>query len=207
MAMFHISLLDVIQEADWCWLPAAALFGCSAGCVVNPESPVSKGLITQDSAGFLELLMGLLGLVSTALLEHKLADTELFVHSIATTSKEPDGDWLVLGRLPDCIPHITIIDVDLSRLWEVEIFGPSMTIVDNELNMVVFFLVFVTVVDVFTSSILQDDHVLKDPHQICNVLNRSPRFMELLLLLCVFWYHVEVSPCPLKVPSKCSTTI
>lgn len=76
------------------------------------KKPGRQGLIAQDSAGFLQLLIELLGPVCTAVLEHKLVDTESFVHSIATVFKEAESNCLILG-LMNCFPHVTIIDVDV----------------------------------------------------------------------------------------------
>ena len=59
-----------------------------------------------------------------------------------------------LGGFPDRIPDITLVNVHLSTLGEVEVFGPGMAVVDDELYW------FPTtspklaaVVDVFTSDI------------------------------------------------------
>lgn len=56
-------------------------------------------------------------MVNAAILEHKLLKTEPFIDIIATASKEPDSNGLALRCLANCSPHVTLINVDLPRLW------------------------------------------------------------------------------------------
>ena len=77
----------------------------------------------------IESFVGLLCPVGAAVLEHELVDREPPV----STAQEPDRQWLTLGDFPDGVPDITLIDVDLSGLREVEIFGPGVAVVADEL--------------------------------------------------------------------------
>ena len=110
------------------------------------------------------------------------------------------------------MPDITLIDVELSGLREVEIFGPGMAVVVDESyyasDSVATSLVLATVVDVLTSNVPQDDCSFEDLFQLSYVIDRDAGFVDSLSLPTPgSFVAVWVCPWPLKAPSKCSTTL
>ena len=109
------------------------------------------------------------------------------------------------------MPDVALVEVDFPGLGKVEVFGPGVTIVDDEFyftpDPIAIPLVLSAVVDVFTGDIPQDDRSFEDFLQVGNVLNGCTAFVNSLLPLLYFCRRVGVSPWPLRVPSKCSTTL
>ena len=85
------------------------------------------------------------------------------------------------GALGD-FPDITLIDVDLSGLREVEIFGPGMAVVVDEFYGPVS-AVFTAVEDVFTSNVPQDGWSQEDLFQLSYVIDRGAGFVDSLFPL------------------------
>lgn len=106
----------------------------------------------------MESLTGLLGAVSAPVLENKLVNHQALFLAAAD---EADGDWLTLGGFSDGFPDITLVDVDVYGLGEVEVLGPGVAVVVDELDktMVPIFFptVFAAVINVLASDVLQDD--------------------------------------------------
>lgn len=61
-----------------------------------------------------------------------------------------------------------------------------MTVVDDDLNTVIFSLVFIGIVDVLAGDVPHDDRMLKDPLQIRHILSSSLCLMDSLSLLLYF---------------------
>ena len=77
------------------------------------------------------------------------------------------------------MPDITLIDVDVSGLWEVEIFGPGMAVVVDEFYGSIFSRpIFTAVEDVFTSNIPQDDCSFEDLFQLSYGIDRGTGFVD-----------------------------
>ena len=117
--------------------------------------------------------MGLLCPEGAAVLEHELVDRELSV----STAQEPDRYWLILGDFPDGAPDVALVDVNLSGLREVEVFGPGAAVVVDE-----FYgsmaasptsTLFATVEDVLTSNVPQDDCSFEDLFQFSHGVSRG----------------------------------
>ena len=109
--------------------------------------------VAQFGADCFESIVGLLHPIDAAVLEHELVDREPPV----STAQEPDRQWLTLGDFPDGVPDITLVDVDLSGLQEVEIFGTGMAVVADEFyyasDSVATSPIFAAVEDVFTNNV------------------------------------------------------
>ena len=131
VAVLQAGLLDILQEAGCCWLPAVSLFGRDALRVVLPEGSVSQGWVAQGIAGLLQSLVHLSRPKGASVLGHKLVNRELLV---SCPTQEPDGFRLVLGGLLDGFPDIAFKEVDLSAWVEVEVFGPGVAIVADEVD-------------------------------------------------------------------------
>ena len=79
------------------------------------------------------------------------------------------------------MPDITLIDVDLSGLREVEVFGPGMAVVVDEFYGSIFSrLIFTAVEDVFTSNIPQDDCSFGDLFQLSYGIDRGAGLVDSL---------------------------
>ena len=121
--------------------------------MVFAEGSVGELGVAQFGADRSESIVGLPRPIGAAVLEHELVDREPLV----STAQEPDRQWLTLGDFPDGVPDITLVDVDLSGLREVEIFGPGVAFVADEFyyasDSVATSPIFSTVEDVFTSNV------------------------------------------------------
>ena len=177
VTVLHTSLLDVREEACWGWLPAVLLFCHNGGCVVLAEGSVGELGVAQSGADRSESIVGLPRPIGVAVLEHELVDREPPV----LTAQEPDRQWLTLGDFPDGMPDITLIDVDLPGLREVEIFGPGIAVVADELYGSMPRPIFAAVEDVFTSNVPQDDWSPEDLLQFSHIINRGSGLMDPLL--------------------------
>ena len=95
-------------------------------------------------------------------------------------AQEPDRSWLTLGDFPDGVPDVALVDVDLSGLWEVEVFGPSVAVVADGFYGPVS-AVFTAVEDVFTSDVPQDDWFFFEYlFQLSYVIDRGAGFVDYL---------------------------
>eukprot|EP00061_Rhincodon_typus_P018089 g47112.t1 len=95
------------------------------------------------------------------------------------------------GRLDSCVGLLRPVDValvyaDLPTLGEVEVFGPGVAVVDDELNIRTTRLVFATVVDVCTGDVFQDDRPPKDLLKLSHIICRGARVMDPLFPLLDF---------------------
>ena len=97
--------------------------------MVLPESSVGKALISKGFTRFPESLVGFLRPVSAAILEYKLANIKLFVPS----PKKPDGYWPSLSGPSYGFPNVALVDVDLVGAGELQVLGPSVAVVADEL--------------------------------------------------------------------------
>ena len=118
--------------------------------------------------------MGLPRPDGAAVLEHELVEREPLV----STAQEPDRKWLTLGDFPDGVPDITLVDVNLSTLREVKIFGPGVAIVADEFYGSMPRPIFAAVEDVFTSNVPQNDCSFEDLLQLSHVVNRGSSLMN-----------------------------
>ena len=95
------------------------------------------------------------------------------------------------------MPDVALVEVDIPGLGKVEVFGPGVTIVDDEFyfapDPIATPLVLSAVVDVFTGDIPQDDCSFEDFLLVGNALNGCTAFMNSLLPLMYF-----LSPCGCK---------
>ena len=89
------------------------------------------------------------------------------------------------------MPDVALVEVDFPGLGKVEVFGPGVTIVDDEFyftpDPIATPLVLSAVVDVFTSDVPQDDRPLEDLIQFSHVVNScticvNSRFLSLYFL-------------------------
>ena len=118
--------------------------------MVLAEASVGELGVAQSGADRSESIVGLPHPIGAAVLEHELVNREPPV----STAQEPDRQWLTLGDFPDGVPDITLIDVGLSGLREVEIFGPGVAVVAYKFNDSIFSQpIFAAVEDVFTSNV------------------------------------------------------
>ena len=80
-----------------------------------------------------------------------------------------------MGSFTDGMLHVTLVEVDFPGLGKVEVFGPGVTIVDDEFyftsDPIATPLVLSAVIDVFTSYVQQDDCPLEDHFQFRHVVN------------------------------------
>ena len=80
------------------------------------------------------------------------------------------------------MPDITLVDVDLSGLREVEIFGPGVAVVAykfyDSMAAIPTSTIFATVEDVFTSNVPQDDCSFEDLFQLSYVIDRGSSLMD-----------------------------
>ena len=64
------------------------------------------------------------------------------------------------------MPDVALVEVDFPGLGKVEVFGPSVTAVENELDVPVATIsaptILSTIVDVITDDVPLDDHPLED---------------------------------------------
>ena len=72
--------------------------------------------------------MSLLRSIGAAVLQHELVDLELSV----LAAQEPDRERFAIGSFTDGMPDVALIEVDFPGLGKVEVFGPGVTIVDDE---------------------------------------------------------------------------
>ena len=83
------------------------------------------------------------------------------------------------------MPDVALVEVDFPGLGKVELFGPGVTIVDDEfyftLDPTATPLVLSAVVDVFTSDVPQDDRPLEELFQFSHVVNSCTTFVNSLL--------------------------
>ena len=136
--------------------------------MVLAEGSVGELRVAQFGADRFESIVGLPHPIGAAVLEHELVDKEPPV----STAQEPDRQWLTLGDSPDGVPDITLVDVDLSGLQEVEIFGPGVAVVVYKFYDSIFSRpIFAAVEDVFTSNVPQDDWSPEDLLQLSHVVN------------------------------------
>ena len=95
------------------------------------------------------------------------------------------------------MPDVALVDVDLSTLGEVEVFGPSVAVVADEFyyasDSVATSLVLATVVDVLTSNVPQDDCSFEDRFQLSYIIDRGADFVDSLFPLLDL-----LSPCGCK---------
>ena len=95
------------------------------------------------------------------------------------------------------MPDIALVEVDSPGLGKVEVFGPGVTIVDNEFyftpDPIATPQVLSAVVDVFTGDIPQDDCSFEDFLQVGNILNGCTTFVNYVLPFQNF-----LSPCGCK---------
>ncbi len=139
-----------------------------------------------------------------AVLEQKLVRVELVV----STTKKPDCDRLVSCCFSDGLPDVALVDVDLPGLREVEVFGPGMAVVADELYRVPSTRpVFAGVADVLAGYVPQDNCPLQYLLQAHDVLNHHPCFMDSLLPVLYLPNPHGGDALDLKAPSKCSTTL
>ena len=106
-------------------------------------------------------------------LEHELVDREMSV----LAAQEPDRWWLTLGDFPDGAPDVALVDVNLSGLGEVEVFGPGVAVVVDELYgpmaTIPTSTIFATVENVLNSNVPQDDCSFEDLFQFSHGVNRG----------------------------------
>ena len=95
------------------------------------------------------------------------------------------------------MPDVALVEVDFPGLGKVEVFGPGVTIMDDEFyftpDPIATPLVLSAVVDVFIGDIPQDDISFEDFLQVGNILNGCTAFVNSLLPLLYF-----LSPCGCK---------
>ena len=81
-------------------------------------------------------------------------------------AQEPDRQRQTVSSFTDGMPDVALVEVDFPGLGKVEVFGPGVTIVDDEFyftpDPIATPLVLSAVVDVFTSDVPQDDRPLDD---------------------------------------------
>ena len=86
-----------------------------------------------------------------------------------------------MGSFTDGMPDVALVEVDFPGLGKVEVFGPGVTIVDDEFyfapDPIAIPLVLSAVVDVFTSDVPQDE----DLFQFSHVVNSCTTFVNSLL--------------------------
>ena len=113
-----------------------------------------------------------------------------------------------MDGITDRLPDVALVEVNFPGLGQMEVFGPGVTIVDDEFYCLPStVLVFSAVVDVFTGDIPQDDWSFEDLFQLSHVVNGCTAFVNSLLPPPYFRRRVGVGPWPLRTPSKCSTTL
>ncbi|MEW8687261.1 MAG: hypothetical protein AB2556_15730, partial [Candidatus Thiodiazotropha sp.] len=127
-AMLHTSLLNVWEEAGWGWLPAVPFLCHNAGRVVFTEGSLSKFTVAQFGADCSEPPMKPFRPEGAAVLAHELVDIELSV----LAAQEADRNRLPKCFFPNSLPDVTPVDVNLSTLGEVEVFGSSVAVVADE---------------------------------------------------------------------------
>ena len=142
--------------------------------MVFAEGSVGELGVAQSGADRSESFVGRPHPIGAAVLEHELVDREPPV----STAQEPDRQWLTLGDFPDGVPDITLIDVDLSGLREVEIFGPGMAVVAYKFYGSMARPIFAAVEDVFTSNVPQDDWSPEDLLQFSHIVNRGSSLID-----------------------------
>ena len=100
-------------------------------------------------------------------------------------AQEPDRYWFAVGSFTDGMPDVALVEVDFPGLGKVEVFGPGMTIVDDEFyftpDPIATPLVLSAILDVFTSDVPQDDRPLEDLFQFSHVANNCTSFVNSLL--------------------------
>ena len=100
-------------------------------------------------------------------------------------AQEPDRQRRTVSSFTDGMPDVALVEVDFPGLGKVEVFGPGMTIVDDEFyftpDLIANPLVLSAVVDVFTSDVPQDDRPLEDLYQFSHVVNGCTTFVNSLL--------------------------
>ena len=184
MAMFNAGFLDVQEEAGRGRLPAISLFGHDAGRMAVTESPVGEFGVTQGIADLLKPFMDLSRPVGATVLEHELVDGEL---SALLTPEQPDSQWLASGHLLDGFPDVTVEEVDLPALREVEALGPGVAVVDDEVDGSVATIptptILAAVIDVLAGNTSLDDRPLQDALKLCYIVYWGTCLMDPLLPL------------------------
>ena len=80
-----------------------------------------------------------------------------------------------MGSFTDGMPDVALVEVDFPGLGKVEVFGPGVTIVDDEFYFLPpTALVFIAVVDVFTGDVPQDDCSFEDLSNSATSLTVAP---------------------------------
>ena len=183
VAGLHAGLLDVWEEVGRGWLLAIPFLCQDASRVVFTEGSVGELGVTQFGADRSESFVDLSCPVGAAVLEHELVDGEQSV----LAAQEPDHNRPPAGCLPDGLPDVALVDVDLSGLWEVEAFWPSVAIVADEFyyasDSVAASLVLAAVVDVLACHVPEDNCSFEALLQPSHIVNRGAGFVDPLLPL------------------------
>ena len=124
-------------------------------------------------------------------------------------SQTGNGDPRVASRM--ACPTSSLLDVHLSRLRKVEVFGTCVTVVDNDLyftpDTVTPKPVLAAVIYDLASDFPRDDCSFEDFLQVDNVLYGCTNFVFLSFDTWIFRRRASVSSWPLRAPLKTSTTL
>ena len=151
MSVFNASLLDIIYCGSLDRLPTVAFFGHDTCCTIDFKDSFGQCFVVCEGlTGLLKIFVRLCCAISATILQDELVHIQLFI----LASKQPNCNWPILRSLSNSLPNIILVDVDFPALWEVELFGPSVTIVDNELNISISITsVFVSIIDIFACNV------------------------------------------------------
>ena len=104
------------------------------------------------------------------------------------------------------MPDVALVDVDLSTLGEVEVFGPSVAVVADEfygsMAAIPTSTIFAIVEDDLTNNVPQDDCSFEDLFQLRYVIDRDAGFVDSPFPLLDLLSPCGTSPWPLKAPSS-----
>ena len=85
------------------------------------------------------------------------------------------------------MPDVALVDVDLSTLGEVEVFGPGVAVVADEfygsMAAIPTSSIFATVLDTLASDVPQDDRSFEDLLQLDHVIDYGASFVDFLFPL------------------------
>ena len=89
--------------------------------------------------------------------------------------------WLALGGSPDGVPDIAFVKVDLSGGWEVEVLGPSVAVMDDEVQICSTRFILAAVIYGLSRDVPQEDRSLEDVLEHCHIVDHGAFLMDPLL--------------------------